>query len=367
MHTIPLPPPQPSPQPPANRGIATRSRGKLLALFAATLVGVYLCWRIVEPFLPAIVLAATLAMITQRPMNWLRQRVQRPGLQAGIGAAVVALAVVLPVGLLGFFAVREIVVTVEGWNATDLQTSWEEYLEQHPRLDRAWNEASPVFDLQQMVGRGVEWLQSMLAKFVQATAALAVQGALTIFVLFYFFRDEERVLSAVRRLMPLDEAETDDLFTRVNDAVHATVFGTVTVAMIQGLMGGIILAFLGVPGAALWAIVMGTLSIIPYLGSFVVWGPTAAIFALSGEWSKAAILVTYGACAIGLIDNLIYPMLVGQRLQQHTVVAFVAILGGVFVFGGMGVIMGPIVVAATIFLVEIWRRRTAHGESAERA
>jgi predicted PurR-regulated permease PerM len=166
--------------------------------------------------------------------------------------------------------------------------------------------------------------------------------------------------------MPLSNQETDRLLERVSDTIHATIFGTVVVAMIQGAMGGVMFVLMGIPGAMLWAVMMGLFAMVPYLGAFVVWGPVAAYLAFHGEWGKAAILTTYGACAIGLIDNLLYPYLVGQRLRQHTVMAFFAILGGVNVFGATGLILGPVLLSVTFFLFDLWRERTAHGASAER-
>jgi predicted PurR-regulated permease PerM len=113
--------------------------------------------------------------------------------------------------------------------------------------------------------------------------------------------------------------------------------------------------------------VMGMLAIVPHLGTFVIWGPTAAILAMQGETMKAIVLVSWGLIAIGLIDNMLYPMMVGQRLQQHTAVAFIAILGGVALFGAMGIVLGPLIVATSLFLLDVWRRRTAYGGDAERA
>jgi predicted PurR-regulated permease PerM len=195
---------------------------------------------------------------------------------------------------------------------------------------------------------------------------LAIQLVLTLFILFFLYRDEDQALDGVRSVLPLSEGEAERLLTRVADTIHATIFGVVVVALIQGAMGGIIFGFMGIPGAVLWGVVMGLLAMVPYLGAFMVWGPVAAFLAYQGEWGKAAILTGYGALAIGLIDNLLYPYLVGHRLRQHTVMAFFAILGGVNFFGATGIILGPVIFSITFFLFDLWRRRTAHGASAER-
>jgi predicted PurR-regulated permease PerM len=343
------------------QGLATRSRGKLLALFIATLLAVYLCWRLIVPFLPAIVLAATLAIITHRPMAWLRLHVRRAHVAAGLGTAAVALIFLLPIAGLTYFAAVEISHTINAWSADEAQ----EFLSQFPTLQRAWEGGSRNLQLEDAMPRMLEQVRGAVAAVLQGAVYLGMQGLLTLFFLFFLYRDEQVALNSARRLMPLDDRETDDLFGRVGDAVHATILGTIFVALIQGALGGTVFTFLGIPGAVLWGVVMGVLSIIPYLGSFVIWGPTAAILAMQGETVKALILTVWGLVVIGLIDNLLYPVLVGHRLKQHTAVAFIAILGGVAAFGAAGLVLGPVVAATTACLLDLWQRRTAHGRAAE--
>jgi predicted PurR-regulated permease PerM len=108
----------------------------------------------------------------------------------------------------------------------------------------------------------------------------------------------------------------------VADTIHATVFGTLTVAAVQGVLGGLIFWWLGLPAPILWGAVMALLAIVPVLGAFVVWLPVAIFLAASGQWGQAVILALWGTVVVGLIDNLLYPMLVGKRLRLHTVPVF---------------------------------------------
>jgi predicted PurR-regulated permease PerM len=353
---------------PPGRGLATRSRGKLLALFVASLVAIYLCWQMAAPFLPAIVLAFTLAIVTHRPFRWLAGKLSsRRTLASLVATAVIALTFLLPVTAIAYFVTIEIGETVSTWKPDEIQNRWDSFLGEHPRLQRAWRQIARGLDLQEQIPRALNQVQRSVAAIVQGAVYLATQGALTLFFLFFLYRDSDAAIRAVRRIMPLDDRETDEYFQRVEDTVHATMFGVVLVAIIQGALGGAMLAVLGVPGAVLWGVVMGMLAIVPYLGTFVIWGPTAAILAMQGETMKAIVLVSWGLIAIGLIDNMLYPMMVGQRLQQHTAVAFIAILGGVALFGAMGIVLGPLIVATSLFLLDVWRRRTAYGGDAERA
>jgi predicted PurR-regulated permease PerM len=103
---------------------------------------------------------------------------------------------------------------------------------------------------------------------------------------------------------------------------------------------------------------MAVLAVIPVLGAFIVWIPAALFLALAGSWGKALILALWGGVVVGGIDNVIYPILVGNRLKLHTIPAFMAIVGGLIVFGPCGLILGPVALTVTVLLLEIWQSRT---------
>jgi predicted PurR-regulated permease PerM len=147
----------------------------------------------------------------------------------------------------------------------------------------------------------------------------------------------------------------------VGDTVFATVYGTLVVAAVQGTLGGLMFWWLGLPAPLLWGVVMGLLSIIPVLGAFIIWIPAAVFLAAQGAWGKAVILTLWGTVVIGLIDNLLYPILVGKRLRLHTVPVFIAIVGGLAVFGASGLVLGPVILALCDAALDLWRCRMADG------
>jgi predicted PurR-regulated permease PerM len=165
----------------------------------------------------------------------------------------------------------------------------------------------------------------------------------------------------------LSDDEADALLRRTSDTIRATVFGTVVVAIVQGALGGLMFWLLGLPAALLWGVVMAVLALIPVLGAFVVWVPAAIFLAVEGSWGKALLLTGWGTLVVGTIDNLLYPVLVGNKLRLHTVPVFFAIVGGLIVFGAAGVILGPVILAVTLGLVDVWKRRTRGGHVAEEA
>jgi predicted PurR-regulated permease PerM len=125
--------------------------------------------------------------------------------------------------------------------------------------------------------------------------------------------------------------------------------------------------WLGLPAPILWGAVMAVLSFLPMLGTGIVWVPAAGFLALQGHWIKAIILMGWGMLAIGLVDNFMYPTLVGKRIRLHMIAVFIAVLGGVMLFGFAGVILGPLLFAMAYAVLQIWRERTAGGETADQA
>jgi predicted PurR-regulated permease PerM len=184
---------------------------------------------------------------------------------------------------------------------------------------------------------------------------------ITLLALFFFFRDSEAAKRALRDLLPMTRRRAERILQRVADTVWATTYGTLVVASIQGLLGGLMFWWLGLPAPVLWGVVMGLLALVPVLGAFIVWVPAAVFLALEGSWGKALLLATWGAIVIGLVDNILYPSLVGGRLRLHTLVVFIAMVGGLSVFGAAGLFLGPALVTLALELRRVWRVRGRKG------
>ena len=151
------------------------------------------------------------------------------------------------------------------------------------------------------------------------------------------------------------------VFSRVHDTIFATIYGTFAVSAVQGVLGGLMFWALGLSAPLLWGVVMALLAVVPVLGAFIVWVPAVAFLALEGSWGKALILLLWGVLVVGTIDNLLRPIMVGNRLKLHTVLAFISVVGGLIIIGASGLILGPIMLTITMVLLEIWTlRNTTH-------
>jgi predicted PurR-regulated permease PerM len=328
---------------------------RALLMMAATAVGIVLCYRLVAPFVPAIAGALALAVLVAPLHRWLERRLSR-GNAAAFASVCVAIAVVgVPLLLVASRVIDEAIRGASALQALLASGSWRRLFEQHALLAPIGQWIDRQVDLAGAVAPAATWMHTG-ASFLQGSLAQAIAAVVTFYFLFYMLRDRAAAMAALRALSPLSAADMGRLFDDVVDTVHATVYGTLVVACVQGALGGLMFWWLGLPQPLLWGIVMGMLAVVPVLGAFVIWVPAAIFLALDGHLGKALLLSAWGSLVVGGIDNLLYPMVVGRRLKMHTLVAFVAIVGGLLVFGPAGLILGPVVFAITRLLLEIWSR-----------
>jgi predicted PurR-regulated permease PerM len=348
-------------------GFLTRQRGKVLALAVLTGIGLYVCFLMAQPFLPALAWAVALAVVTRPLPGWLKRWGAGDGASAGLAVSAVTLLLLAPTLFVGYHLAREAGHALQRLQDPAEAERWRAALEKHPWVGDAWNWTQSNLDLPAQLTGFLERLSQGIGGFVSGSLVTLVQLLLMLCVLFYLYRDEAEAKRGVRLFLPLSDAEADLVFRRVNDALFATVVGRLAVALMQGVLGGLMFWWLGLPSPLLWGLVMGLLSVLPYLGSFVVWAPAALLLAGEGSWIKALVLTIWGVVVIGLADNLVYPMLVGDRLRTHSLLALFSLLGGLSVFGAAGLVLGPVIVSVTLALLEIWRRRTAGDPAAEAA
>ena len=336
--------------------LASRSRLRVYVSLAITVAGLFVCYLLLAPFLPALTWAMALAILFAPAHRWVEAKVRRPDLGAAISVLGIGLIVVMPLTYLGSRLIAEAASGAVILKDKAASGEWRRALEGHEALAMLGQWIDQL-DLPGAMGNVASWLATSSASLLRGWVLELVTVLLTFYLLFYFLRDRTAALDWVQEISPLTEAEMNQLFRRIVDTVQATLYGTIAVAIVQGALGGLMFWLLGLSTPLLWGIVMGLLAIIPVLGAFVIWIPAAIYLALDGNWGKALILTGWGAVVVGGIDNLLYPILVGNRLRLHTVPAFVAIVGGLILFGPAGLVLGPVAVTATIFFLEIWRVR----------
>jgi predicted PurR-regulated permease PerM len=328
----------------------------LSVLALLTLVGVYLCYRLTEPFLPALAWAVALAIIADPVHRRVSSRIPRPNWAAAVSTVLVVAIVVVPGSMVLAQLSRE--ATAAGSRAGQVMNGgWREAIAKVPALESTYIRIEPHVDPEQAARRLLAGLTQQAGGVVEGTLAGLLQMLVAVFVLFFVFRDGDHLLREARKFLPVTRDEADYLFTRTSDAVHATVYATVMVGLLQGVTGGLLFWALGLPAPLLWGVVMTILSIIPILGAFLVWAPAAVLLVLDDRWGSALALVVWGLLMAGPVGNYAYAYLAGGRMRLHPVPALLAFIGGLAVFGVSGMVLGPVVVAVTVALIGIWQKR----------
>ena len=349
--------PSPRPRHGADEPAVPRQRLSVVALIAFATIALLATALIIAPFFASLVWALTFAVVARPVHDWLIKRLGRPAVAAALTVLAVALVLVLPAMFLawqvGHQAADGIGYLRQQVEGGGLQRA----LEQYPRLQGLITQVAGRVDVATLATNMMPGVQRYATAWVAASVWGIVQILIALFALFFFFRDRDQILKVVRSLLPLSTDESNYLFKQVTTTIHATIYGTVVVAMVQGTLGGLMFMLLGIPAALLWGVAMAVLSIVPSLGSFVIWLPVAAAFAFQGHWGKASLLAAWGALVVGTIDNLLYPVLVGKEMRLHTLAVFLAVIGGLALFGAVGLVLGPAVLAATLALVDIMRER----------
>jgi predicted PurR-regulated permease PerM len=335
------------------------SHMQAIVLIVATALGIFVCYRLAVPFLPALAWALALAILFTPLNRWIESKMAHPSVAAAISVVVVALIVAAPATFVGQRLVAESARGAEMIKLKVESGEWRRAIEAQPRLAPIAGWFERQLDLQGTVSALAAWLTGAAGAIVKGSVVQVIGFCLVFYLLFYFLRDRRLALQAVRALSPLSPADMEKLFSRVADTVYATVYGTLAVSAVQGLLGGLMFWWLGLPAPLLWGVVMALLAVVPVLGAFVVWIPAALFLALEGSWGKALILTLWGAVVVGGIDNLLRPVLVGNRLKLHTLLVFISVVGGLILFGPAGLILGPVALTVTTVLLETWRPRTA--------
>ena len=318
----------------------------------------YLCWLMVRPFLAAITWAAALAILAHPLHAWIERRT-RPNAAAVISVCLVAVVIVAPAVLLSqrlFSELGETLQTV----GTDLNSAnLHANLQQYPVAVNLLEWIETKLDIEQQMQAAAGVVAQRLSAWVSGSVWLLTQLILTFLTLFYFFRDRTGLLQFFRRFIPLSATETDEMLDRISQTVNDSLYKNLLVKSIQGFLGGLMFWILGLPDPVLFGAAMALFAILPVMGTALVWVPAAILLALSGSWIKALVLAVWGGLVVALIDNLLYPILVAGALRLHPLAVFFAVFGGMLAFGIAGVVLGPVILAITVALLELWQLRAA--------
>lgn len=186
--------------------------------------------------------------------------------------------------------------------------------------------------------------------------------ALTIFAMFFFFRDGHLLINYIKRIVPLEKEKVDILFKHLHGVIEGTMYGGVLIAIIQGGLCGIVFAVFGISSPVLWGAVMTLLAILPIVGPFLVYIPAGIILLAGGSTFSGIAVIVFGS-AISQVDNFIRPHLFHGKTEMHTLLLFFSIMGGIAMFGLLGIILGPLISAIFISIVKVFEMEIHPGQT----
>lgn len=336
---------------------AVRFTWRNVTFYLMTLGILSVCLVMLHPFLPAIVGAIVLATVTSRPYRWLLHRMRNSTWAASIATLFVTLSIILPtlflVQIISQYAITAATMLQNG----SVQRAVNECLDRYPQLASTLRHSSRLLTLSQAAETGAGFLATNFVAVLGNSVTALTQTIIMLFFLFFLYRDDRIAFQFLHNLLPLDESETDRLVARIDETIRATFLGNFVVAAIQGLVAGVIFAALGIGDAAVLGLLVAVAAIVPYFGAYVVWLPVAVYFAMTGHWVKMAILLTVGTLIISTLDNFLYPIFVGAQLRQHPIFVLLSLLGGIWVFGVSGLVLGPVMFSIAEALLMIWNHR----------
>lgn len=330
------------------------SRFVLIALLAMAAVVFFM----VQPYLSLLVLAVVLAVIFEPLHIRLLKQLKSPSLSAFLTTLVVLALVLLPLLLFGYQLIQES-ASLYGYLANRADGNG---LAQALGQLEAWIQTL-IPDFQIDASDIISFIQNSLGillanvGFVFAGFARLVIGFfLLLLVFFYLVRDGRALKERLIKLSPLSDKHEKEIIETLGHAIHSVVHGSLVIALIQGLVAGIGFTLFGVPNPALWAGVLIVASFVPTIGTALVQAPIIAYIYLTGHLDAAIGLSVWAILVVGLVDNFLRPHFVARGTGLHPLVMLFAILGGVTLFGPIGLFIGPIIMALLLALIHIWLR-----------
>jgi len=332
-----------------------------------TFLSLYLLYQILSPFLTSIFWAILLAMVFY-PLFQRLQRLlnKREVLCAMTMTLLVILVIILPSSLLMVSLANE-VVGVYHWVEEMIKTgrlqSHLEQIKEIPILKWIWgrlyqygdvSQTNPTDFLLKNLQQVSTFLFNQTSKIFKGLSTFIIGFFFTLLSLYYLFKDGARLLERLKEIVPIPSEERDLLIFRFKQMVYATIYGGIVVAIIQGALGGIIFWILGISSPVLWGTAMAFLSFIPIGGTALIWGPAAILLLVQGAFLKGIILLLLGIFGISMADNFLRPLFISSRTNIHPLLLFFAVLGGIQVFGLIGLVMGPLIATLCLTLIEIY-------------
>ncbi len=334
----------------------------LFSLIILTLTLTYLTYLVIDPFLIPIAWAVVMTVVFYPFYHYIQRYIRWKSVASLITVLVTLLIIAGPFSFLIVNLVNELkdfvnYLNTKGIGSLDEILRSEQALWLQEKIKTTFN--LKEFNLVDILSKSISNLgKSILSNVTRGVAnimAVVVNFLLMLFAMFFMVKDGPDLIKKIRDYMPFSDAQKDRLASQIKDMVISTIYGGVIVSLIQGTLGGITFFALGLNSPVLLGTLMAFMSFIPGLGAVSVWGPVAVYLIIKKLYLKAVVLFVVGVFVISMVDNILKPIIISGRTRMPTMVIFFCVIGGLKVFGLIGLVLGPLVVAMFVSVLEIFR------------
>ncbi len=331
--------------------------------FLIVAVFFYMFYQLMVPFFTPIAWAAILVIVFYPVYGWLSIRIKQSWLASLVACILLFIIIIGPAIYLLASLAGEAANAVQLVNETYKSGNLKEYLTLNiPFLDAVKNKLTDYpqladVDFETIIKDAVTTITKAIGS--QATTVIAnitktfFYFLLMLFTMFFFFRDGDQIVESLKKITPLKREQISILYSHMKEVIEGTMYGGLVIALIQGVLGGILFAIVGISSPVLWGSVMAFLAFIPVVGPSLIYIPAGIILLLSGSAVKGIIIIVVGL-AISQTDNFLRPHLFAGKTEMHTLLLFFSIMGGIIIFGLLGIVLGPLITAVFLSLLKVF-------------
>jgi predicted PurR-regulated permease PerM len=352
----------------------TSDRLTTVLSYGALLLLGYLVFRIFEPFMVPLAWSAVLAIFFY-PLHERMTRKMKLTRAALASTLAVTLLLIVPTVVVLIYAGRqaiEAMARVQNTLAVHGQGPDQDFIEKlqlwlTTHLPKSWESLNLSDQLRDGVEKAASVLAARAGSILRNVASFFVDLFILIFALFFMFRDGQDVVRGVRHLLPFDESIQKDMMNESKELIFASVAVGLLIAVIQGVLGGLAFEVTSIPSPLFWGMLIAFCSLVPVVGSALIWGPAALWLGFSGHFGKAIAVVAICGGVATVVDNLVRPLLLRNRTHLNELLLFIGVLGGLEVFGLLGLVVGPTILAAAMGVFRVYMDHRDEVEARETA
>jgi predicted PurR-regulated permease PerM len=341
----------------------TQKRLGTVLFYGIVVILAYFVFLVFEPFLPALAWAIVIVVVSYPIYQRIARRFQ-PTVAALICTVGITLVLIVPalLGMAAFVhqgvqAVQTLQLQIQNGHFNWINRAWLELQARFPDNDAT----SLATLLSRYADQAAAYIAARLGTLLKNTALFLFHLSVTMLGMFYLYRDGPSFMARVREILPFESDHSDRMIREANDLIFASVVSSVVAAAAHGILGGLAFGLAGITAPVFWGVMMGFFSLVPVVGSALIWTPAAISLIADGHIGAGILVALFCSVVVGLVDNVLRPWVISGRAEMGGLVVFISVLGGISVFGLLGVVVGPIVVATGASVLDLYAPSSPSG------